>query len=172
MKLYEITLEMLEISKELEENEGLLDPTTEERKAYFEKLGNEKFESFFKVYKDQETDLMSVEAEIERLEKITKRIKSKMDYLKYGMEVYLKASQQDTYKKGVVDVILAKGSDFFKDDAKIPKKWFSKVTTEKLDLAGYKKWVKENPIAAKKLGAYYEDKKAIRIRPTKPTVSE
>lgn len=161
MTIFEILKEHQSLIEEISELEELT-PELEKKYAEILQQGENKFRSFYLVYRNKAAQIPGIEAEIKRISAIKKRVETEMERIKKIMDVYMKLTKTDSIKDGIIDVIQAKKTTFVYDS--FPKEFINKETIEKQDLAGFKKWAKENPDKAGKIGAKFIEGTEIRIK--------
>ena len=164
MNIFEITKEHQEWINLLEENEGELTPEQEQKFFEIIKTGEDKVTSLYYVWKNKQLELNGVKSEIERITGIKKRLEGEMQRISRLIEMYMKFTGTEKIKKGVVDIIMAKKTDFVYQ-GEFPKTFTVTETVEKQKLAEFKDWCKENPEEAKKMfGAEFIEGKSLRLK--------
>lgn len=164
MNIFEITKEHQEWIGLLEESEGELTPEQEQKFFEIVKTGEDKVTSLYYVWKNKQLELAGVKSEIDRITGIKKRLEGDMERVSRLIEMYMKFTKTEKIKKGVVDIIMAKKTDFVYD-GEFPKTFTVTETVEKQKLAEFKEWCKENPDVAEKMyGAKFIEGQALRLK--------
>jgi len=164
VNIFEITKEHLELINLLEQNDGEM--TEEQEQSFVEilKKGSDKVTALYHVFANKRAELGGIKFELDRIAVLKKRVETDMERIKRLIEMYMKVTGTEKIKEGVVDIILAKKTDF-EYTVDFPKEFTRTEKVEKEDLAGFKDWCKENPEKALKLyGAKFVENKAIRIK--------
>jgi hypothetical protein len=157
-KLYEINQEFLQLVELLESGEA----TDELLEAYDKNIadGEDKIRGYYFVYKMKSDELDAIDKEIKRLTAMKKSAQNSLNWFSMNIDTYLRVHEMESYKKDVVNIGYRKGSDFFYD--KVPKEFVVKEIVEKIKLADFKKWAKDNP--ENKFNAIFVPKKTIQIK--------
>lgn len=142
--IYNISYEHQLLMQEIEDNYGEITPEIGEQLAITEKELQEKAVSYGYVMKQYDFEIDQINKEVERLQKLAKskeKIQSELKerisdaMIRFGIQKIDHANLKLSFRKSEQLVI--------DDDAKIPKKFIKKVTTEKTDNAAIKKAVQE-----------------------------
>lgn len=164
MNIFEITKEHQEWINLLSESEGELTPEQEQKFFEIVKTGEDKVASLYYVWKNKQGQLAAVKSEIERISGIKKRLEGEMERVSRLIEMYMKFTGTDKIKSGVIDIIMAKKTDFVYA-GEFPPTFTETQTVIKEKLAEFKEWVKEHPEEAEKMyGAKFVEGKVLRLK--------
>ncbi len=163
MSIYTIGREYLELISHVEEMEGDMTPEMQEDLLRLIHEGDDMLKACYYAFKNISGEVLAIDVELKRIAALKKSREASMDRLKFMMEQFMKITGKDKFSDGVVNMILAKKTDF--SYSVFPREFIETVTTEKNKLAEFKDWAKKNPeTAADMYGVKFEEVKYIQIK--------
>ena len=132
MKLYEINAEFRALWQRIAENDGELSQDDFDLLEALEIAKDEKVKAYGVVIREMISEQAQVKVEIERLEKISKRMSNRVEWLKGNLSVFMLENEMPEYKSTEVNITFRRSQKLLIDkDVKLAKKWLrTKIQVE------------------------------------------
>lgn len=151
MNVFQLSQEHYDIMSLLEEMEGDMTPELQERYDQLMVAGEEKVKNLYWIHKHLSGQQAIIESEEKRIDALKKSNAKRLVSIKEMMNAMMKMLSLNNIKEGTINVIMAKHTEFVYDETKVPEGYFDKVEMQKLKLAEFKAWCKDNKESAEAL---------------------
>lgn len=144
MKLYEINESLRGFWDRVLSQDGEMSESDIQELESLELAKEEKLKGYGVIIRETEGEIATIKAEIERLNKLSKMMQNKAEWLKNNLNYFMQSNDMKEFKSVEVNITFRTSKQLVvQDESKIAKKWFKKVTELKLDKQGIKDFIAE-----------------------------